>query len=104
MRNICTKYDKTRVEVVFTCSHDIIYKNDSNSSYECLICKGYIGDKIPDGTAIAIDLFKNINLLHEINEVFRDIVYSDKDSISTFNDFIDSMQYENNIKVYRKKL
>lgn len=85
-----------------TCSHDIAIKKGNMDTYECLICNWSLGNNIPDQSLISIDTSKDYQVAYTVEKILGDIVHSDKDLIETMSDVIEDMQYDRDIKVYRR--
>lgn len=88
-----------------TCTHETAIKRRNISNYQCLICGCSLGkarDDIPEDCLISIDTTKDYKAAYIIEGIFKEIVYSDKDLIETINDAVLEMQYDRDIKVYRR--
>lgn len=92
-------------ELYHTCNHEIAIKYSNIPTYQCLICKNNL-DKdrniIKEKALISIDTTNDYKVAYIIEEVFKEVIYSDKDLIDTINDLIEELQYERNIKFYRR--
>ena len=92
-------------ELHTTCRHEIAIKYSNRPAYECLICNCCIDkdrniiEKIAD---ICIDTTNDYQVAYLIEDLFKEIVYSDKDLNETIIPFLENLQYERNIKVKRR--
>lgn len=92
-------------ELYSTCNHEVSIKWSNIPAHRCLICDCTLDkDRTPveAKALIAIDTTKDYEVAYIIQEIFKDIVYSDKDLVETINDAVEDLQYERNIKVYRR--
>lgn len=83
-------------ELYCACSHEVSIKH-FNLQYHCLICDHVVSDSL-----ISIDISNDYKVIHIIESIFNDVVYSDKDLIETISEKLEEIQYDRNIKVYRR--
>lgn len=89
-------------EFYTTCNHEVAIKY--YNTYHCLICDCNLGgnnDKIPHQPIISINT-EDYEVLSIMKETFEQVVHSDKDLIETITKIIEEIQYEKDIKVYRR--
>lgn len=93
-------YDQLR----FTCKHEVAIRYFNSSYYQCLICGNNLDycDKLPEKALISIDTADDYKVADIIEDIFKEVVHSDKDLMETISEAIEEMQYEKNIKVYRR--
>jgi len=92
-------------ELYSTCNHEVAIKRNNMSYYQCLICKHNLTRDINDNlehTHIFIDTTQDYQAIDIIEEIFEEIVHNDKDLIETINNELLEMQYDKDIKVYRR--
>ena len=92
-------------ELYSTCNHEVSVKWSNRPAYRCLICEcAFDEDGIPinEIALISVDTTKDYEVAYIIEDIFKDIVHSDKDLVETINDAVEDLQYERNIKVYRR--
>lgn len=84
-----------------TCKHEVIVKgNCGNPYYQCLICKRSSIE--PKNSLISIDVTNDRQVGYIIDKIVKDVVHSDKDLMETISDAVEEMQYDRDIKVYRR--
>lgn len=92
-------------ELYTTCNHEVAIKYSNIPSYRCLICECALTREsidIPKQSLISIDTTNDYKVAYIIEELFQKIIYSDKDLIETITEFLEEIQYERNIKIYRR--
>lgn len=89
-------------ELINGCNHEIAIKDTNVDEYFCLICNHYFGNDIPEESIISIDTKSNYKTYYIIKEIFNNLVNSDKDIIETLTKELEKIQYESDIKVYRR--
>lgn len=95
-------YKSLQRELISSCKHELVIKDGYN--FVCPICESFFGNIIPDDTLLAIDVSKDYKASSKINSTLKEVVYSDKDLIETFLELLEEIQYENDIRIYRRKL
>lgn len=88
-----------------TCKHEIAIKYNSIPSHICLVCQCSFdknGIPIHDIATICIDATKDYEAACIIGAIFEEVLNNDKDLIETINDAVEELQYDRNIKVYRR--
>lgn len=92
-------------ELYYNCNHEIAIKYSNMPAFQCLICGSSL-DKdrniIREKALLSIDTTNDYKVAYIIEEAFKDIVYSDKDLMDTINNLVEELQYERNIKIYRR--
>lgn len=103
------KYKKiqqaTYQELYTTCKHEIAIKYSNIPDYRCLVCNCSLTIEhkdIPKESLIMVDTTNDYKVAYMIEETFQKIIYSDSDLIETINHFLEEIQYERNIKIYRR--
>ncbi len=100
------KVTETYKELCSTCKHEIAIRYSNRPySYICLICNCALkenSDMIPNDSLISIDTTKDYEVAYIIEKVFKEVVYSEKDLIETIDELVEELQYDRNIKVYRR--
>jgi len=91
------KVKELEQKLITTCKHDIVIKD--YLSYICLICGEYVER---EQSKIAIDTTKEPHLTNRIIKILIETIQSDKDLIETMSKELEEMQYEREIKVYRR--
>lgn len=95
------KEKKIYNELYSTCKHEIAIKGwQGNPYYQCLICKHNFNE--PKKSLISIDVTNDFQVGYIIDKIFKDVVQSDKDLMETIGDAVEEMQYDRDIKVYRR--
>lgn len=95
-----TQFKEQSVKLMRICKHDISIKSRPFSSYHCLMCEKNMGEKdIPN---ISVDTTSDYQTEYIIEEQFQSTVYSENDLVQTMLSLIEDMQYERDIKVYRR--
>lgn len=91
-------------ELASTCKHEITIKQNPFYGYCCLICNRHFtnDNNIPNNTLISIDAVEDYHAFLDIQNSLKEIAHSDKDLIATMSELVEDMQYESNIKVYRR--
>lgn len=89
-------------KLIQNCNHEIAIKRSNIYNYQCLICNCSLGANIPQNSLISINTTKDYKVTSVIENIFKDIVYSDKDLIKTISYAVEEIQYESEIKVYRR--
>ena len=88
-------------ELYSTCKHEIAIKGwEGNPYYQCLIC-GHNSIE-PINSLISIDVTNDFQVGYIIDKILKDVVHSDKDLMETISDAVEEMQYDRDIKVYRR--
>lgn len=88
-------------ELYSTCKHEVIVKgNGGNPYYQCLICKRNSVE--PKNSLISIDVTNDRQVAYIMDKILKDVVHSDKDLMETISDAVEEMQYDRDIKVYRR--
>lgn len=98
-----SKYREVEMKLYSTCNHEVAVKRSNYFCYECLICNRILEsnrDKVPENSLISIDTTKDYEVAGIIEEIFKEVVHSDKDLIEEISDAIEEMQYDRDIKVY----
>lgn len=96
---------ETYKELYKTCKHEIAIKYSNIPDYRCLVCNcSLTGERTdtPKESLISVDTTDDYKVAYMIEELFQEIVYSDSDLIETINTFLEEIQYERNIKIYRR--
>lgn len=94
------QFKEQSVELMRICKHGISIKSRPFSSYHCLMCGKNMGEKdIPN---ISVDTTNDYQTEYIIEEQFQRTVHSENDLVLTMLSLIEDMQYERNIKVYRR--
>ena len=84
-----------------TCKNEVIVKGDGgNPYYQCLICKRNFIE--PKNSLISIDVTNDRQAGYIIDKMLKDVVHSDKNLMETISDAVEEMQYDREIKVYRR--
>lgn len=84
-----------------TCKHEIAIKGwEGNPYYHCLICGHNYNE--PKKPLISIDVTNDRQVGYIIDKILKDVVHSDKDLMETISDAVEEMQYDRDIKVYRR--
>jgi len=99
------RYEEVYKEFRSTCQHEVAIKYNNRPYYHCLICNSPLGhnsDIIPETSIISIDTTNDYKVGYIIKEIFEEIIYSDKDLVETINEVLEEMQYDRDIKVYRR--
>ena len=92
-------------EFASTCKHEITIKQNPFSGYCCLICNRRLtsdNNSLPNNTLICIDAVEDYHAFLDIQNSFKEISHTDKDLIETMSELVEDMQYDSNIKVYRR--
>lgn len=97
-------YKNSYNELVNTCNHEIALKPSNTPYYYCLVCEECLGFEIPNNSIISIDTTNDYKVKYKIEEIFKNIVHSDKDLIKTISENLGEIQYESDIKIYRRQL
>lgn len=93
-------------ELYLTCNHEIAIKYSNSLYYECLICNHYLDynmNTTPQNT-IFIDATNDEQVAYNVKKIFDEIVHSDKDLTETISPHLEEIQFERNIKVYRRSI
>lgn len=85
-----------------TCQHEVAIKYSNVPHYYCLICNCILEGAPPEDALLSIDTTDDYKVGNIIDKIFEEIVHSDKDLIETINAVLEEMQYERNIKIYRR--
>lgn len=94
------KYKLLERELILSCKHELVIKDGYN--FVCPICERSFGNEFPDDALLGIDVSKDYKTSDRINNTFKEVVYSDRDLIETFLDLLDEIQYDSDIKIYRR--
>lgn len=88
-------------ELYSNCKHEVTIKGDGgNPYYQCLICKrNSIESK---NSLISIDVTNDRQVAYIMDKILKDVVHSDKDLMETISEALEEMQYDRDIKVYRR--
>jgi len=97
-----TNCRNNRIELVNTCNHEIAIKNTNIDEYFCLICNHYFGSDIPEKSLISIDTKNDYKTYYEVKKIFDNLVNSDRNIIEDLTEELIRIQYEKDIKVYRR--
>ena len=92
-------------ELYTTCNHEVAIKYSNIPNYRCLICDCALTREsidVPKQSLISIDTTNDYKVAYMIEELFQKIIYSDEDLIETITKFLEEIQYERNIKIYRR--
>lgn len=88
-----------------TCKHEVAIQVRLSPGYSCLICKHFLTRKendVPNNTLISIDTSNDYQVEYIVEDTFKEIVHSDKDLIETISELVEDIEYDRNIKVYRR--
>ena len=100
VKELESQYKQQYVELIKTCKHEISIKNIRTQYYKCLICGCNMDGKQTQN--ILVDISNDCQAEYIIEKEFQSIVHSNKDLMQTMFSLIENMQYERNIKVYRR--
>ena len=92
-------------ELYSTCKHEIAIQSRLRFGYACLICKHLLTrerNDIPRKPLISIDTSDDYEVEYIIENAFKEIVHSDKDLMETITELVEDIEYDRNIKVYRR--
>lgn len=92
-------------ELISTCKHEIAIMPSRMPYYQCLICKQILSQNInaiPKKSIISVDVTNDYEVEYILEKIFIEVVYSDKDLIKTINQTVEELQYDRNIKIYRR--
>lgn len=91
-------------ELSSTCKHEIAIKQNPFSGYSCLICNKTLtrDNNMPNNALICVDAVEDYHAFLAIQNAFKESVHSDKDLMETMGELVEDMQYDRNIKVYRR--
>lgn len=89
-------------EFINSCNHEIGIKDASRDDYYCLICQLTLICGQDKGCKLLIDISKESCLSTLIDETFENVVYSDKDLVSTMEKELQNIQYEHEVKIIRR--
>lgn len=99
------KYSELDKKLFTTCKHEVSIKYNIYPSYHCLICGRTLGvDKeiIADLSLLSVDTTNDYKVGNILENKFKEIVFSDLDLIEEFTTLVEELQYDRNIKVYRR--
>lgn len=102
--NCKAELKQNELELRTTCKYEIAIKSD-NTFYQCLICNSYLRCQSnigPEVSIICIDVKNDYQTTDKIKKVLKDIMYNDRDLIEIISEYIEKIQYESDIKVYRR--
>lgn len=94
-------------ELYNTCKHEISIKYSHYPSYHCLICEQTVGvnkEIIPEVSLLSIDTTNDYEVACIIEEKFNEVVNCDLDLVEEMTNLIEDLQYDRDIKVYRRTL
>lgn len=94
-------------ELYNTCKHEISIKYSQYPSYQCLICEQTVGvnrEIIPEVSLLSIDITNDYKVARIIEEKFNEVLNCDLDLVEEMTNLIEDLQYDRDIKVYRRKL
>lgn len=104
-KEIKIKYNQLDKELFTTCKHEVAIKYNIYPCYQCLICGRTLGvnhEIISEISLLSIDTADDHNVAHIIENKFKEIVRSNLDLIEEMIHLVEELQYDTNIKVYRR--
>lgn len=99
------RYNKIDKELFKTCKHEVAIKYNIYPSYQCMICGRTLGvnhEIIPEISLLSIDTTDDYNVVKIIENRFKEIVKSNLDLVEEMTYLVEELQYDRNIKVYRR--
>jgi len=99
------KYNELDKELFTTCKHEVAIKSNIYPWYQCLICGRTLGvnhEIIPEISLLSIDITDDHNVAHIIENKFKEIVGSNLDLVEEMTYLVEELQYDTDIKVYRR--
>ena len=88
------------IELIKMCEHEVSIKNRRTQSYRCLICGCIMDEK--QAQSILVDISNDYQVEYIIEKELQNIIHSNKDLMQTMLSLIENIQYERDIKVYRR--
>ena len=97
-------HKETHKELISACKHEIAIKYYNMPYYKCLTCNHDLSwiNEVPKTPLISIDPSNDYEVIYTIEELLKEVMHSDKDLIETISTVLEEIQYEKNIKVYRR--
>ena len=93
-------YKQQNIELIKMCEHEVSIKNRRTQSYRCLICGCIMDEK--QAQSILVDISNDYQVEYIIEKELQNIIHSNKDLMQKMLSLIENMQYERDIKVYRR--
>lgn len=96
---------RKRLLLYSTCEHEVAIKSIEGAGCRCLICNksfSWCDNIFPNEVSISVDVTRDYQVANIIGEIFEHAVYSDGDLVETISDALEELQYDRNIKVYRR--
>lgn len=104
-QKIYQNYCELEKELISTCNHEIVLNRRVGSpEYECLMCKSDLGKKLPPKSLISIDISNDYKFEYLLEDILKKLVHSNLDLVETISNAVEEMQYEREIKVYRRQI
>ena len=100
VKELESQYKQQNIELIKMCEHEVSIKNRRTQSYRCLICGCNMDGKQTQN--ILVDISNDCQAEYIIEKEFHSIVHSNKDLMQIMLTLIENMQYERDIKVYRR--
>lgn len=98
-------YREIDKEIFTTCKHEVSVKYNIYPSYHCLICGRTLGvnkEVMPELSLLSIDTTNDYKVAYILEKKFKEIVESDLDLVEELTSLVEELQYDRNIKVYRR--
>lgn len=102
-KKLYNELNKVKEKFVLSCKHEVVLQNCYGKSYTCAICQTYVEN--PQYFIItALDLISNRSLVYKLKEMVDKSLENDINFQSFIEENMRELQYEENIKVYRRSL